>query len=209
MGGVIEIDQVGMAQPVAALIEELTRLPQIGPKTAQRLAYFLLRAPRERSHALAQAILDVKDRIILCEECFNLTEHSPCPICSAVERDRHVICVVEDPIDTVALEKTHVFRGLYHVLHGAISPLEGIGPDELRIRELLGRVASLEAREVVLATNPTLEGDATADYVARELQFQGFKGCVSRLGRGLPVGGDLEYADDLTIARALENRRPL
>ncbi|MCL4544211.1 MAG: recombination mediator RecR [Chloroflexi bacterium] len=203
------VENLGVARPVVTLIDELSHLPQIGPKTAQRLAYFLLRAPRERAQALAQAIIDVKEKIILCEECFNLTEESPCLICASPGRDRRLLCIVEDPIDTVAVERTHAYRGLYHVLHGALNPLEGIGPDELRIRELLARVRRGGVEEVLLATNPTLEGDATADYTARELQRMGFAGVITRLGRGLPVGGDLEYADDLTITRAIESRRSL
>lgn len=203
------LDSPSVARPVAALIDELGRLPQVGPKTAQRLAYFLLRAPAERSRTLAQAILDVKEKIVLCSECFNLTEEIPCGICRAVSRDHSLICAVEDPIDILALERTHAFRGVYHVLHGALNPLEGIGPDELKITELLARLRSGGVRELVLATNPTLEGDATADYIAREVRAAGLATAVTRLGRGLPVGGDLEYADDLTISRALESRRPL
>ena len=203
------LDSTSVARPVAALIDELARLPQIGPKTAQRLAYHLLRAPTERAQTLAQAILDVKEKVVLCSECFNLTEEVPCAICAAPTRDHGLLCVVEDPIDILSLERTHVFRGVYHVLHGALNPLEGIGPDELKIKELLARLRNGDVREVVLATNPTLEGDATADYIHRELRNAGLKPQVTRIGRGLPVGGDLEYADDLTISRALESRRPL
>lgn len=203
------LDSVSVARPVAALIDELGRLPQIGPKTAQRLAYFLLRAPAERSQTLAQAILDVKEKIVICTECFNLTEEVPCAICTARSRDHGLICAVEDPIDILSLERTHAFRGVYHVLHGALNPLEGIGPDELKIAELLARLRRTPVQELVLATNPTLEGDATADYIAREVKAAGLHTTVTRLGRGLPVGGDLEYADDLTISRALESRRPL
>ncbi len=201
------LDSPSVAKPVATLIDELARLPQIGPKTAQRLAYYLLRAPIERAQSLSQAILDVKEKIVQCPQCFNLTEVTPCSICASPSRDQAAICVVEDPIDTLAIERTHAFRGVYHVLHGAINPLEGIGPDELKVRELLARVRKGGVREVVLATDPTLEGDATADYIARELRNSGAAVQVTRLGRGLPVGGDLEYADDLTISRALESRR--
>jgi recombination protein RecR len=203
------LDSGSVARPVAALIDELGRLPQVGPKTAQRLAYFLLRAPAERSRTLAQAILDVKEKIVLCSECFNLTEQVPCTICAAASRDHALICAVEDPIDILSLERTHAFRGVYHVLHGALNPLEGIGPDELKIAELLVRLRRGPIRELVLATNATLEGDSTADYIAREVRAAGLGTVVTRLGRGLPVGADLEYADDLTISRALESRRPL
>ena len=202
-------DSVSVARPVAALIDELGRLPQIGPKTAQRLAYFLLRAPAERSQTLAQAILDVKEKIVVCSECFNLTEEVPCAICCARSRDHALICAVEDPIDILSMERMQAFRGVYHVLHGALNPLEGIGPDELKIAELLTRLRRSPVRELVLATNPTLEGDATADYIAREVRAAGLATVVTRLGRGLPVGGDLEYADDLTLSRAFESRRPL
>jgi recombination protein RecR len=202
-------DSVSVARPVAALIDELGRLPQIGPKTAQRLAYFLLRAPAERSQTLAQAILDVKEKIVVCTECFNLTEEIPCAICAAQSRDHSLICALEDPIDILSMERMHAFRGVYHVLHGALNPLEGIGPDELKIGELLTRLRRSPVRELVLATNPTLEGDATADYIAREVRAAGLPTTVTRLGRGLPVGGDLEYADDLTLSRAFESRRPL
>lgn len=203
------LDNSSVARPVAALIDELGRLPQIGPKTAQRLAYFLLRAPVERSQTLAQAILDVKEKVVLCTQCFNLTEEIPCVICAAISRDHGLMCVVEDPMDILSLERTHAYRGVYHVLHGALNPLEGIGPDELKIAELMTRLRRGGVRELVLATNPTLEGDATADYVAREIRGAGLELAVTRLGRGLPVGGDLEYADDLTISRALESRRPV
>jgi recombination protein RecR len=203
------LDAPSVARPVAALIDELARLPQIGPKTAQRLAYFILRAPVERAQTLAQAILDVKEKIVLCDQCFNLTEEVPCAICASLSRDHSTICVVEDPIDILSVERTHVFRGLYHVLHGALNPLEGIGPDELKIAELVSRVRQGGVREVILATNPTLEGDATADFITKELRRAQLQVATTRIGRGLPIGGDLEYADDLTISRALESRRPL
>jgi len=193
------------AEPVARLIEEFNRLPGIGPKTAQRLTYFLLRAPDAQARALAEAIVQVKEKITFCSTCFNMTERDPCLICASGERDRGIICVVEEPLDILALERTREFKGVYHVLHGAISPLEGVMPEDLRIRELQERLRSGEVREVILATNPNLEGENTATYVHRLLQS--FNVRVTRLARGLPVGGDLEYADEVTLRRALEGRR--
>ncbi len=197
----------GAAAPVARLIEELHRLPGIGPKSAQRLAYYLLRASAEEAQALADAIVEVKERVRLCSVCQNTTDVDPCQICSDVSRDRSVICVVEEPLDILAIERTRGHRGLYHVLHGAISPADGIGPEQLKVRELLGRMKDDGVREVIMATNPNLEGEATTMYIVRLLQPLGVK--VTRLARGLPMGGDLEYADDLTLARALENRQEL
>lgn len=194
-----------IAEPVARLIDELSKLPGIGPKSAQRLAFYLLRVHREQAQALADAIVDVKERIRLCSTCFNLTEHDPCAICANVQRDRSLICVVEEPLDVLAIERTREYRGLYHVLHGALSPIEGLGPEQLRLRELLARLRDGQVAEVILATNANLEGEATATYVARLLRPLGVR--VTRLARGLPVGGDLEYADDLTLSRALEGRR--
>jgi recombination protein RecR len=204
-GGINAMDYV--AEPVARLIDELNKLPGIGPKSAQRLAFYLLRAPREQAHALAEAIAEVKERVRLCSQCFNLTEHDPCAICASAQRDRTLICVVEEPLDVLAIERTREYRGLYHVLHGALSPIEGIGPEQLRLRELLARLRNGAVEEVILATNANLEGEATATYVARLLRPLGVR--VTRLARGLPVGGDLEYADDLTLSRALEGRREL
>jgi recombination protein RecR len=195
------------AAPVARLIEELHRLPGIGPKGAQRLAYHLLRATREEANALADAIIEVKDKITLCAVCQNTTDVNPCIICSDEARDRSLLCVVEEPLDILAVERTRGFRGLYHVLHGRISPIEGVGPEQLKIRELLERLRDGAVKEVIMATNPNLEGEATAMYVSRLLQPLGTR--VTRLARGLPMGGDLEYADDLTLARALENRQEL
>lgn len=195
------------AAPVARLIEELHRLPGIGPKGAQRLAYFLLRASREEAQALADAIIEVKERIVLCSTCQNITETDPCLICSDTGRDRSIICVVEEPLDILALERARSLRGLYHVLHGAISPMEGVGPEQLKVRELLERLRDGTVQEVIMATNPNLEGEATAMYISRLIQPIGVR--VTRLARGLPIGGDLEYADDLTLARALENRQEL
>ncbi len=195
------------AEPVAKLIDELGRLPGVGPKSASRLAYYLLRASREQALALAEAILEVKERIVLCSRCFNITESNPCSICQDTERDQSMICVVEEPLDVLALDRTGEFRGLYHVLHGAISPVDGIGPDKLRIRELLERVDRERPEEVILAMNPNIEGDATAMYIARQLVSTGVS--ISRPASGLPVGGDLEYADEITLGRALAGRRTL
>jgi recombination protein RecR len=194
----------GAAAPVAKLIEELHRLPGIGPKGAQRLAYHLLRASKEEATALAEAIVEVKERITLCSQCQNTTDVDPC---TDANRDRTVICVVEEPMDILAIERTRGHRGLYHVLHGSISPMEGIGPEQLKVRELLERLRDGVVTEVIMATNPNLEGEATSMYVSRLLQPLGTR--VTRLARGLPMGGDLEYADDLTLARALENRQEL
>jgi recombination protein RecR len=197
---------------VARLIEEFTRLPGIGPKTAQRLTFFLLRAPAEEAKALAEAIVRMKERVIFCSVCYNITETDPCRICAGDERDRSLICVVEEPLDVLALERTGSYDGLYHVLHGAISPVDGIGPDDLRIDGLLRRLheaggSASPVREVILATNPNLEGEATAMYLARLIAALGIR--VTRLARGLPVGGDLEYADEVTLTRALEGRREM
>ena len=198
---------IGAAAPVARLIEELHRLPGVGPKSAQRLAYHLLRATRDEAQALAEAIIDVKERISLCSLCQNTTDVDPCILCADDDRDRSQICVVEEPLDILAIERTRGFRGLYHVLHGAISPMEGVGPEQLKLRELLDRLRDGSVTEVIMATNPNLEGEATSMYVGRLLQPLGLR--VTRLARGLPVGGDLEYADDQTLARALENRQEL
>ncbi len=201
-----------VVEPVARLIEEFTKLPGIGPKTAQRLTFFLLRAPAEEAKALAEAVLRMKERVTFCSVCYNITETDPCRICAGDERDRSVICVVEEPLDVLALERTGSYEGLYHVLHGAISPVDGIGPDDLRIEGLLRRLqgtggSASPVREVILATNPNLEGEATAMYLARLIAALGVR--VTRLARGLPVGGDLEYADEVTLTRALEGRREM
>ena len=195
------------AEPVAKLIDEFAKLPGVGPKTASRLAYFILRGSREDALALAESIVEVKERIVLCSSCFNITEQDPCLICADSQRDRTTICVVEEPLDVVALDRTGEYHGLYHVLHGAISPVDGIGPDRLRIRELLARVKADRPAEVILATNPNIEGDATAMYIARQLVPLGVT--VTRPASGLPVGGDLEYADEVTLGRALAGRRTL
>jgi len=195
------------AEPVSRLIEEFNKLPGIGPKTAQRLTYFLLRAPVEQTQALAQALLRMKERTIFCSVCFNITESDPCSLCLDTSRDRRAICVVEEPLDVLALERTRVFKGLYHVLHGAISPVDGIGPEDLRIHELLARLKNDEVKEILLATNPNLEGEATSMYLHRLVGPLGLR--VTRLARGLPVGGDLEYADEVTLTRAIEGRREM
>lgn len=194
-------------KPVMRLIEEFSRLPGIGPKTASRLTYFLLRAPAEQVQSLSEAIRQVKERTVLCSVCFNIAESSPCSICSSPDRDQSQICVVEEPLDVLAIERTRQYQGLYHVLHGAISPVEGIGPEELKIRELVQRVRNGGVHEVLLATNPNLEGEATAMYIARQILPLGVR--VTRLARGLPIGGDLEYADEVTLAQALEGRREI
>jgi recombination protein RecR len=194
------------AQPVARLINELARLPGIGPKTASRLAYHLLRTSRDEAISLAEAILDVKERVRLCSICFNTTESDPCAICADSSRDR-TICAVEEPLDVLALERTGQFKGRYHVLHGAVSPVEGIGPDQLKIRELVERVERERPEEVIVATNLDLPGEATAAYLHRLLAPLGVT--VSRPASGLPAGGDLEYADEVTLGRALIGRRVL
>jgi len=193
-------------EPVARLIEEFAKLPGIGPKTAQRLTFHLVRLPNKAARDLAEAIIRMKETVVFCSTCANITDRDPCAICRAETRDRTKICVVEEPLDVLALERTREFKGLYHVLHGAINPVEGVGPDDLKIKELLGRLNG-EVKEVILATNPNVEGEATAMYLARFIQPLGVQ--VSRLARGLPVGGDLEYADEVTLARALEGRRPM
>ena len=191
---------------VTQLIEEFHRLPGIGPKTAQRLTFYLLRAPKEQAQSLAQAVLQLKERITTCSICCNIAEENPCAICRDESRDRSIVCVVEEPLDVLALERTREYRGLYHVLHGAISPVEGIMPEDLRIRELVDRIGKDQGvREIVLATNPNLEGEATAMYLERLIKPLGIR--LTRLARGLPVGGDLEYADEVTLTRALEGRR--
>jgi len=193
------------AAPVQVLIDELGRLPGIGPKSAQRVAFHLLKIPAEDAKRLAHAIIDAKERVSWCRRCFNISEGELCAFCSDDKRDSSLLCVVEDPRDIVAVERTAEFRGRYHVLQGAISPIEGIGPEQLRIRELLARIADEGVEEVILATNPNIEGEATAMYLARLLKSVELK--VTRIASGLPVGGDLEYADEITLGRAIEGRR--
>ncbi|MGE5599697.1 MAG: recombination mediator RecR [Bacteroidota bacterium] len=192
---------------ITNLIGALSRLPGIGPKTAQRLALYLLGRPREELVALAKAMLAAKDKVVACSICGQFTEADPCGICGDARRDSGLICVVQEPTDVIALERTKEFRGVYHVLGGVLSPLEGIGPDELRCKELLARLSGAPVREVIVATNPNVEGDATALYLARLIKPLGIR--VTHLARGLPVGGDLEYADELTLGKALAGRSEL
>lgn len=194
-------------EPVSRLIEEFNKLPGIGPKSAARLTYYLLRMPKEEVLALAEAIIAVKEKTVLCSSCQNITDSNPCAICSSQERDHSIICVVKEPLDILALERTGQYKGLYHVLHGVISPMDGVGPDDLKIKELLHRLKSDSVKEVILATNPNLEGEATAMYLHRLLSPLGIR--VTRLARGLPVGGDLEYADEVTLTHALEGRQEI
>ena len=193
------------AEPVSRLVEEFHKLPGIGPKTAQRLTYYLVRMPEEEASSLAEAVLAVKQRIVLCSQCYNITESDPCGLCNDPSRDQTRICVVEEALDVWALERTGAFKGLYHVLHGVISPMNGIGPDDLRIQPLLGRLKNADVEEVVVATNPNLEGEATSMYIHRLISPLGVK--VTRPARGLPVGGDLEYADEVTLGHAIEGRQ--
>ena len=198
-----------MAQPpsMTRLIQQLTRLPGIGEKTAGRLAFYVLRADRSYAQALSEALLAVKDETRLCSVCFALTEADPCPICTDLTRSPEAICVVEEPADLLAVERAREFRGRYHVLHGALAPLDGVGPDELKIQPLLCRLRDGTVREVILATNPTAEGEATALYLARLIKPLGVR--VTRIAHGIPVGGDLEYVDVMTVGRALEGRREM
>lgn len=200
-----------LAEPVSRLIDAFTQLPGIGPKTASRLAFFLLRSDAALAQNLATALQELRVKTLFCSVCFNIADQDPCVICSSLQRDHGIICVVEEPLDVQALERTGEFKGVYHVLHGAISPIEGIGPDDLKITELIRRVQQEEVipgqgpvREILLATNPNTEGDATAMYIARLVKPFGVR--VTRLARGLPMGGDLEYADEMTLGRALTGR---
>ena len=195
---------MSLPDPLIRLIEELQHLPGIGPKGAQRLAFHILKTPREQTDRLSDALREVKERVTYCSVCNNITELDPCAYCSSGARDPHVICVVEEPQNVAAIEKTREFKGLYHVLMGALSPLQGIGPDDLKIKSLLGRVSNGVA-EIILATNPNVEGEATAIYLARLLKPLGVK--VTRIAMGVPVGSDLEYADEVTMHKALEGRR--
>ena len=192
------------AAPISKLIQELNRLPGIGPKSAQRLTYYLLRAPEEQLKLLAEAILAVKDEVTLCSTCFNVTDSNLCLICRSEERDQRKICIVEQPQDILALEHTRIYQGLYHVLHGAISPTEGVGTDDIRIRELMQRLQDNPIDEIILATNPNLEGEQTAMYLNQLISPLGIK--VTRLARGLPFGTELAYADDVTLTHAIEGR---
>jgi recombination protein RecR len=196
-----------LARPIADLIEAFSRLPGIGPKTASRLTFYLLRDPNGLALALAEALQGLSSGTVLCERCFNVAEQSPCNICADQARDADTICVVEEPLDVLAVERTGSFHGMYHVLHGALSPIDGVYPEKLRISELVERVRAAAPREVILATNPSLEGENTAAYIQQVLAPTGVT--LTRLARGLPVGGDLEYTDEVTLARALEGRRSM
>jgi len=196
-----------LARPVANLIEILSRLPGVGPKTASRLTFYLLREPNGLAIALAEALEALSAGTVLCERCFNVAEASPCPICADEGRDQQQICVVEEPMDVLAVERTGAFHGAYHVLHGALSPIDGIYPEKLKIVELIERVRTTQPREVILATNPSLEGENTAAYIFQQMLATGVP--VTRLARGLPVGGDLEYTDEVTLSRAIEGRRAM
>ncbi len=198
-------DGVQAAAPVARLVDEFSKLPGIGPKTAQRLTYYLVRMPEEDARGLAEAIVAVKERIVLCGQCYNITEMDPCVVCSNPRRDRSRICVVEEALDVLALERTNIYRGMYHVLHGVISPMNGVGPDDLRIMPLLERLNGSDIEEVILAMNPNLEGEATCMYIQQLIAPLGIR--ITRPARGLPVGGDLEYADEVTLGRAIEGRQ--
>jgi recombination protein RecR len=194
-------------ESIGRLIDELTKLPGIGEKTAQRLTFFLLKASADDVQQLAKALLDVKARVRYCSVCGNITEQDPCAICSNPKRNRQILCVVEEPNDLLAIERTREYTGLYHVLMGTLSPLEGIGPEDIRIQELLTRLQQEPCEEVIIATNPNVEGEATAMYLAKLLKPLGIK--TTRIAHGIPVGGDLEYADEITMTRALEGRREL
>ncbi len=197
----------GASPSLSRLVQELNRLPGIGPKSAQRLAYYIIRLPDEEAYALADAVTSVKQNIVYCEECQNLTDASPCQVCSDPRRDQTIICVVEDPLDVLAMERTRSFRGLYHVLHGVISPMNGVGPDQLKLKELFSRLDRPDLVEMVVATNPTLEGEATAMYIRRHQGRDDLK--ITHLARGLPVGGSLEYADETTLTRAFQGRQEI
>ncbi len=196
---------MNLPRPVRKLIESFEKLPGIGPKTAQRLTFYLLHVPQEQLNEFSESLADLKRKTVLCSICFNVAEKDPCSICTNRNRDKSTICVVEQPLDILALEKTDEYKGVYHVLHGAISPLDNIGPDELRIHELLPRLKDGEVEEVILATNPNMEGEATAMYIAKLIKPLKIK--TTRLAHGLPVGADLEYADEITLSRAIEGRR--
>ena len=195
------------APSLARLVRELHKLPGIGPKSAQRLAYHIIRLPEEEAYALADAVSAVKQNIVFCRECQNLSDESPCSICADDLRNRSMLCVVEEPLDVLTLERARCFRGVYHVLHGAISPINGIGPDQLKLKELFARLSDTEVVELVIATNPTLEGEATAMYIRGRLPNRDLR--VTHLARGLPVGGSLEYADTTTLGRAFQGRQEL
>lgn len=195
------------AEPIARLIEQLTKLPGIGPKTAQRLAFHILHMDRGAVEAIARSLVDARDKVTYCSVCCNLTDQDPCKICSNDARDHSTICVVQEPRDVVAMEKTREYKGVYHVLQGALNPMEGVGIEDIRVKELVARLGDGKVSEVILCTNPNTEGETTAMYIARYIKPLGVK--VTRIARGLPMGGDLEYADEVTLAKALEGRREI
>jgi len=196
-----------LPQPVQKLINELSRLPGVGPKSAARLTFYLLRTADDQALDLAQSLQDLIEKTQFCSTCFNITEEDPCLICQDAGRDQALLCVVEEPLDVLAIERSRAFNGRYHVLHGAISPVEGVGPEDIRVAELVERVEQGDFREMILATNPTLEGESTSLYIQRRLAREGLH--ITRLARGLPVGGDLEYTDEITLGRAMEGRQEL
>ncbi len=200
------MSSAALPAPVQRVIDELGRLPGIGPKTAARLAFYLLRVPSQQARDLSEALRELSDNVVYCGRCYNIADASPCAICRDPARDPGLLCVVEEPLDVAALERTREYHGLYHVLHGTVSPLHGIGPDDLRIRELVARLQAETVRELIMATNPSLEGDATAMYTERAVRAVAPTLRLTRLARGLPVGGDIEYADEVTLARAFEGR---
>jgi recombination protein RecR len=198
---------MNLLNPINKLIHELGKLPGIGERTATRLAFFILRTQPDYAKSLAQALIDVKEKVRLCSLCFNVTDHDPCDVCTDPRRDKHIICVVEEPSDMVALEKTRNYRGLYHILHGSLSPLDGVGPNDIKVTELLSRLHSSDVQEVIIATNPNVEGEATALYISKMVRPSGIK--LTRIASGIPVGGDIEYVDPSTLSRALDERRDI
>lgn len=197
--------QKGIPESIARLINELSKLPGIGEKNATRLAFHIFRSSRESAENLSKAITDAKTKVVLCETCFNFASESPCALCVDEERDHAVICVVEDPLDQLAIERSREFRGVYHILHGVISPIEGVGPEDLRIKELLRRLESGRTKEIIIATNPSVEGEATALYLSRLVKPMGIG--VSRIAHGIPMGGDIEYIDEITLGKAIRDRK--
>lgn len=197
--------QKGIPESIARLINELSKLPGIGEKNATRLAFHIFRSSRESAENLSKAITDAKTKVVLCETCFNFATESPCELCRDEERDHSIICVVEDPLDQLAIERSREFRGVYHILHGVISPIEGVGPEDLRIKELIRRLESGRTKEIIIATNPSVEGEATALYLSRLVNPMGIG--VSRIAHGIPMGGDIEYIDEITLSKAIRDRR--
>ena len=197
--------QKGIPESIARLINELSKLPGIGEKNATRLAFHIFRSPRENAENLSIAIIDTKAKVVLCDTCFNFATESPCELCRDKERDHSLICVVEEPLDQLAIERSRVFDGLYHVLHGVISPIEGIGPEDLKTKELIRRVEGKDVREVIIATNPSVEGEATALYLSKLIKPMGIE--VSRIAHGIPMGGDIEYIDEITLSKAIRDRK--